>query len=118
MERCERDVGGNPHARRARRDRAGNRHERREISVIDEVMLCEPHKIYTDFVCKRPLLEYPAIEFRVRYSGVRRITNVVCDAETQCVGHDRYLFKCSIASLRHSRVSVRSPMRGAGASTI
>jgi hypothetical protein len=89
-ERQQADVRREPHARCPRRHRAGHRRPRRQVAVLHEVVLGEPHEVEAEAVEPRDLVEDLRVEARCRDAGVGRIPEVVDDAQPEGkTGHAR-----------------------------
>jgi hypothetical protein len=87
VERQQAYVARKAHVSGARRHRRGDRDPRREIAVIDEVMLREPDEIEPKPVQPCHLVKDGGIEVLVAHAGFGWIAEVVSDAQAQCLCH-------------------------------
>ena len=85
------DVAGEAHALGPRRHRRGDGNPRRQVAVVDEVMLGEPDEVEPQPVEPRHLIHDRGIERLVAQARFRRIAEIVGDAQTQGLGHRRFL---------------------------
>ncbi len=86
-ERDDRDVRGDPHPRRHRRRGAGHGDERREVAVLDEVVLAEPDEVEPEPVEHADLLDRLGVDVLQREVATGWAAEVVGDTEAQWEPH-------------------------------
>ncbi len=90
-ERDDRDVRRDPHPLRAGRGRTGDRGERRQVAVLDEVVLAEPDLVEPELVEPGDLVDRLGVDVLQRVVAPRWAAEVVGDAEADWWGHGRTL---------------------------
>src|SRR4029453_1222819 len=83
VERQQADVRGEPHAPRPRRHGGRHRRPRRQVAVVHEVVLGEPHQVEAEAVEPGDLLEDLGVEPRRVEVGTGRVAEVVDDPDTK-----------------------------------
>ena len=88
IERQQADVARQPHMLGARSDGAGHRHPRRQVAVIEKVMLGEPHEIQSEPIEHDHLVHDGSIQARHVHAGFRRVAEIVDGADAKGWTHD------------------------------
>ena len=92
VERQQADIAREAHMLGPRRHRRGDGNPRRQVAVVDEVMLGEPDEIEAEPVEPSDLIHDRGIERLMGKAGLRRIAEVVGDAEAErFAGHGQSL---------------------------
>jgi hypothetical protein len=91
VERQQADVAGEAHTFRPGRHRRGDGDPRRQVAVVDEVMLGEPDEVEPQPIEPRDLIHDRGIKRLVGQARFRRIAEIVGDAQAQGLGHRRFL---------------------------
>ena len=86
-ERDDRDVRRDPHVLGDRGGGAGNRRERRQVAVLDEVVLAEPDLVEAELVEPADLLDRLGVDVLQRVVAAGRAPEVVGDAESHRRSH-------------------------------
>ena len=86
-ERDDRDVRRDPDPLRRRRGRASDRGERRQVAVLDEVVLAEPDLVEAELVESSDLVDRLRVHVVQRVVAAGRAAEVVRDAEPHRRGH-------------------------------
>src|SRR6478735_7700415 len=73
-----------------RGDRARHRHPRRQVAVIEEVVLGEPHEIESEPVEHDHLVHDRGVQARHVHARVRRVAEIVDSADAKGWRHDAY----------------------------
>ncbi len=88
-ERQQGDIGGDAHPLRHGGGGAGDGGEAREVTVLDEVVLAEPHEVEAELVEEGELLEGLGVDVLQRVRATGRAPEVVGDTEAERRRHAR-----------------------------
>ena len=88
VERQQADVARKPHALGTRGDRARHGHPRRQVAVIEKVMLGEPDEIESESVEHDHLVHDRGVQARHVQARFRRVTEIVNSADAKGWRHD------------------------------
>ena len=88
VERQQADVARHPHAFGTRGDRARHRHPRRQVAVVEEVVLGEPDEIESEPVEHHDLVHDRGVQARHVHARFRRVAKIVDGADAKGWTHD------------------------------
>src|SRR5262245_10803614 len=88
VERQQADVAGESYTPGACGDRARHRHPRRQVAVIEEVVLGEPHEIKSEVIEHDHLVHDRGVQARHAQARFRRVAEIVDGADAKGWTHD------------------------------